>query len=250
MIREFKERDVDDSQDFERESARLISADHAIMCSEMLWRVQSEMRSKGARRYGHAISRSGIWVALLCLGIASLGVVSAQDTANAVAAEILSKENSVDSLKPAQAWHPAAVGQKLIWHERLRTGEDSRAAVRMSDSSVLRIDELTETEILPPATASAKATIDLKQGSGYFFSREKSREINVKTPAANGAIRGTEFVVTVAANGHSSFTMLDGEVEVSNAQGSVLVRSGERAEAEPGQKQGGKARFQHRRSFQ
>ena len=58
----------------------------------------------------------------------------------------------------------------------------------------------------------------------------------MKTPAANGAIRGTEFVVTVAANGHSSFTMLDGEVEVSNAQGSVLVRSGERADADPGSK--------------
>ena len=84
--------------------------------------------------------------------------------------------------------------------------------------------------------ASTKPTVDLKQGTGYFFSREKSREINVKTPAANGAIRGTEFVVTVAANGHSSFTMLDGEVEVSNAQGSVLVRSGERADAEPGRK--------------
>ena len=128
------------------------------------------------------------------------------------------------------------MGQKLAWHERLRTGEDSRAAVRMSDASVLRIDELTETEILPPQLANAKPTVDLKQGTGYFFSREKSREINVKNPAANGAIRGTEFIVAVAANGHSTFTMLDGEVEVSNAQGSVLVRSGERADAEPGHK--------------
>ena len=152
------------------------------------------------------------------------------------AAEIISKENLVDTARPSAAWHAATVGEKLVWHARLRTGEDSRAAVRMSDASVLRIDELTETEILPPATATAKPTIDLQQGSGYFFSREKSREINVKTPAANGAIRGTEFVVTVAANGHSTFLMLDGEVEVSNPQGSVVVRSGERADADPGRK--------------
>jgi tetratricopeptide (TPR) repeat protein len=152
------------------------------------------------------------------------------------AAEIISRENSVDTSRPSAAWRPATLGQKLIWHERLRTGEDSRAAVRMSDASVLRVDELTETEILPPVVASAKPTVDLKQGTGYFFSREKSREINVKTPAANGAIRGTEFVVSVAANGHSSYTMLDGEVEVSNKQGSVLVRSGERADADPGRK--------------
>ena len=98
------------------------------------------------------------------------------------------------------------------------------------------MDELTETEILPPQTATAKPTVDLKQGAGYFFSREKSREIRVQTPAANGAIRGTEFVVTVAANGNTSFLMLDGEVEVSNTQGSVVVRSGERADVEPGGK--------------
>jgi Tfp pilus assembly protein PilF len=151
-------------------------------------------------------------------------------------AELISKENSVDAKSSSTAWRPAPLGQKLIVHDWLRTGEDSRAAVRMSDSSVLRMDELTETEILPPAVVSAKPTVDLKQGTGYFFSREKSREINVKTPAANGAIRGTEFVVKVAANGHSSFLMLDGEVEVSNTQGSVVVRSGERADAEPGQK--------------
>jgi tetratricopeptide (TPR) repeat protein len=180
--------------------------------------------------------RSMILVVVLCLGAASVRVAIAEDAKQTDVAEVISKENSVDSQRPSAAWHPATVGEKLIWHERLRTGEDSRAAVRMSDSSILRVDELTVTEILPPEVASAKPTVDLKQGTGYFFSREKSREINVKTPAANGAIRGTEFIIAVAASGKSSFTMLDGEVEVSNAQGSVVVRSGERADVEPGHK--------------
>lgn len=89
---------------------------------------------------------------------------------------------------------------------------------------------------MPPPVTTAKPTVDLKQGSAYFFSREKSREINVQTPAVNGGIRGTEFVVTVAANGSTSFTMIDGEVELSNPNGSLVVRSGERADIEPGQK--------------
>jgi ferric-dicitrate binding protein FerR (iron transport regulator) len=175
-------------------------------------------------------------VVVIFLGVPFSRILPAQNTKNPDAAELLSKENSVDTTGPAAAWRPASVGQKLIWHDRLRTGEDSRAAVRMSDSSVLRIDELTETEILPPQVASAKPTVDLKQGSAYFFSREKAREIHVQTPAANGAIRGTEFVVTVATNGYTSFTMLDGEVEVSNPQGSLVVRTGERADIEPGRK--------------
>src|SRR5262249_15755510 len=141
-----------------------------------------------------------------------------------------------DSSRPPAQWRSATVGQELIAHDRLRTGEDSRAAVRFGDSSILRIDELTEEEILPPQVAGAQPTMELKQGSLYFFSREKSREIHVQTPAANGAIRGTEFVITVAANGSTSFTILDGEVEIANPQGSVLVQSGERSEIEPGAK--------------
>jgi tetratricopeptide (TPR) repeat protein len=180
--------------------------------------------------------RSAILVAVLCLGIACARIATAENASHPDAAEIISTENSVESLAPPAVWWPATVGQKLAWHDRLRTGEDSRAAVRLSDSSILRLDELTEAEVLPPPVASAKPTVDLKQGTAYFFSREKSREINVQTPAANGGIRGTEFVVTVAADGSTSFTMIDGEVELSNPSGSLVVRSGERAEIEPGQK--------------
>ena len=151
-------------------------------------------------------------------------------------AELLTKENIVDVAAGSRQWESAVVGQALAFHDRLRTGEESRATLRLSDLSVLRVDELTNLEILPPAQSNAKATLDLRQGSTYFFSREGAREINVKTPAANGAIRGTEFVVRVMSDGKTSVTMLDGELELSNAQGSVLVRSGERGDAVPGQK--------------
>src|SRR5438045_1164279 len=104
----------------------------------------------------------------------------------------------------------------------------------MTDLSVLRIDELTTTTITPPSSASDKPGLNVKEGTTYFFSREKSREMRVETPAANGAMRGTEFVVTVAANGSTTLTMLDGEVELSNAQGSLLVTSGEQAKVDVG----------------
>ncbi len=170
------------------------------------------------------------------LGGLFLPCATAEDVNKPNAVEIISKENIVDAAKSKTPWTPAFVGQKLLAHDRLRTGEDSRAALRMSDSSIMRVDEFFEGEILAPEAAGNKPTLDIKQGAGYFFSREKSREINVKTPAANGAVRGTEFVVRVAANGHSTFIMFDGEVEVFNAEGSVVIRSGEQADADPGQK--------------
>ena len=47
-------------------------------------------------------------------------------------------------------------------------------------------------------------------------------------------MRGTEFVVAVAANGSTTVTMLDGEVELSNAQGSLVVSTGEQAKVDVG----------------
>lgn len=152
-------------------------------------------------------------------------------------AELLSKENIVDVASGGAAWSAATVGQLLKIHDKLRTGEDSRAGVRLSDLSVLRVDELTLTEILPTQGGAAdKPTLNVQQGTAYFFSREKSREIRIETPAANGAIRGTEFVVKVAAGGKTTLTMLDGEVELSNRAGSLLVGSGEEATVEPGKR--------------
>src|SRR5215470_4085632 len=180
------------------------------------------------------IGRLTTLLVILFWQLSSSQITNAEDTSHQDGATLISKENLVDSSRPPAQWQSATVGQELITHDRLRTGEDSRAAVRFGDSTVLRIDELTEEEILPPQVAGAKPTMDLKQGSAYFFSREKSREIHVQTPAANGAIRGTEFVITVTANGSTSFTILDGEVEISNSQGSISAQSGERAEIQPG----------------
>jgi tetratricopeptide (TPR) repeat protein len=179
------------------------------------------------------VQRAALAVAV---SVGNLILLIAAEAANGPGAEILTKENVVDVKAQKAAWIPATVGQMLAVHDGIRTGEDSRATVRLSDLSVLRINELTETEILPPQETNATPTLNLKQGSTYFFSREKSRELQIKTPAANGAIRGTEFVATVASNGNTTVTMLDGELELSNAHGSVLVRSGEQANAEPGRK--------------
>lgn len=151
-------------------------------------------------------------------------------------ASLVEKENIVDVASAGANWSAASVAQALKVHDKLRTGEDSRAAVRLADASVLRVDELTTTEILPAKTSGDKATLSVEQGSTYFFSREKAREVKLETPSANGAIRGTEFVVKVAANGYTTVTMLDGELELSNSAGSLLVHSGEEAKVGRGER--------------
>lgn len=149
-------------------------------------------------------------------------------------AVVVEKENHVEAQTHNEAWKPASIGQSLEVRDRLRTGEFSRAAVRFTDLSMLRVDELTTVEISPPTGNGGRQTLDVKQGGTYFFSRDKAQEIQIRTPAANGALRGTEFELRVAANGRTRLTMFDGEVDIGNAHGRVLLRSGEQAEIETG----------------
>lgn len=171
-------------------------------------------------------------VVLLCLAVLPL-VVFAQGVPSP-GAVVVEKENVVEAQPRGLAWKPASLGLPLAVRDRLRTGEFSRAAVRFTDLSMLRVDELTTIEISPPVTLGGKQTLDVKRGGTYFFSRDKAESIEIRTPAANGALRGTEFELRVAANGRTRLTMFDGEVELGNAHGSVRLTSGEQAEVEVG----------------
>ena len=56
----------------------------------------------------------------------------------------------------------------------------------------------------------------------------------MRTPSANGITRGTQIVVTVTPALKTLMTVFEGQVELSNAQGSVLLNNGEQGEAEIG----------------
>ena len=157
-----------------------------------------------------------------------------QSRAAGEAAVVVEMETVVEVQAGGAGWKPARAGLSLGIGDRLRTGEFSRAAVRFTDLSMLRVDELTTIEISPPKHAGGKQTLDLKRGGTYFFNRDKAQEIEIRTPAANGALRGTEFELRVASNGRTRLTMFEGEVDLGNAHGRVRLRSGEQAEVEVG----------------
>lgn len=89
----------------------------------------------------------------------------------------------------ATNWRPAAVGLEFQAGDRVRTRELSRAAVQLSDRSVIRLNENTTLEILPPRNAG-KHRFGLPRGALYFFDREKPADVEFDTPLAAGAIRG------------------------------------------------------------
>jgi len=151
-------------------------------------------------------------------------------------AVLLSISGSVD-VAPAgtTAFAPGKPNQVLHLGDQVKSGKASRASLRLSDKSVVRLYELTTLEIKPPALANNNDVIDVKSGATYFFNRDKPQETQFQTPSASGAIRGTEFNLVVREDGQTELTLLDGEVDVTNQQGTVQLQSGEQATVVPGQ---------------
>lgn len=151
-------------------------------------------------------------------------------------ARIVEIENVVQTAAgEAGAWQAAVKDQALAVRDRIRTRQRSRATVRLTSLYTMRLEQLTTIEVSPQLLDDSKPKLDLTGGALFIFSREPNGEIDIKTPAANGALRGTQLFVRVGADGRAFYQVLEGRVEVSNAQGSVLIGSGEAAEAVPGQ---------------
>src|SRR5580765_1318559 len=156
--------------------------------------------------------------------------------AEPVVPQILTAEGTVE-VAPAVAtvWHPGEPGRKLKAGDRVRTGRHSRATVRLADLSIFRLNELSTLQILEPGAKDKKPLFDLKSGSSYFFSRERPADVEIRTPVMAGAIRGTEFLLRVGEDGETRLALFDGEVELGNEQGRLVLKSGEEAVVRSGQ---------------
>jgi tetratricopeptide (TPR) repeat protein len=131
-------------------------------------------------------------------------------------------------------WLMAGTNQPLHFGDYLRTGPRSRATVRLSPLTVLRMNELTTLLLQPPAAPGKSPTLNVREGETYFFGRDRPAEMNFQTPLVSGAIRGTEFNLAVAHDGRTVVSLIDGQVALSNPLGHVEMTSGEQGIAEAG----------------
>src|SRR5881296_1012150 len=172
-----------------------------------------------------------------CLGILAMNLAAQTAVKEAGKAEsvLLTIEGKVE-VSPAgtTTWTAGKTNQVLKVGDRLRTGVRSRATIRLSNKSVLRVNELTTLRIQLPPQVSNAPVLDLRSGSTYFFSRERPADVEFRTPLASGAIRGTEFNLEVADDGRTVLSLFDGLVALNNEQGQLDLKSGEQGIVEPG----------------
>ena len=131
-------------------------------------------------------------------------------------------------------WLRSIAGLALRPGDRVRTLAESRAAIQLSDRSVIRLNERTTLEILPPRRAE-KRRFGLPRGSLFFFNREKPADIEFDTPLAAGAIRGTEFLLEIGEDSRDlKLALIDGRVTLQNEMSQIALQRGEELRLQSG----------------
>ncbi len=111
--------------------------------------------------------------------------------------------------------------------------ERSRAALRLRNDALLRLDQNTTITFAGPKDQPAASWIDLFRGALHFTSRVP-RGVKVLTPFVNGTVEGTEFWIEVAAE-RTTVTVFEGRLAAENAAGRLLLEAGQSAIARAGQ---------------
>ena len=138
----------------------------------------------------------------------------------------------------ATTWVLTQTNQALHPGDKLRTGANSRLALKWSDQSVVPFGALTEMEILAPEKTGSLSGLSLVKGVLSFFHRDNPGRIKILTRGATASVEGTEFVLRADddnSGGRVSLAVVDGKVQFSNPQGSVSLTNGEAADASSGQ---------------
>ncbi len=195
-----------------------------------------EARKWGYRPIGQWYLPWLVWISLLffCFLIPIRSALAQE------AGEIVSVLGAVEVMREGR-WQLIGVGDTLAAGEVVRTGVDGRVAIQLANGSQLKINanshlelkQITPREGLAPTTTHRLQNI-LRVISGEVWIRS-AEPLEIQTLPVTATIRGTEFNLAVGPSDFARLAVLDGLVEFSNPQGSVLVAANEQATAKLGE---------------
>ncbi len=126
-------------------------------------------------------------------------------------------------------WRFVDLAQDLLSGDVLRTNATGALAVLFSDHTQIRLGRNTALRVKRMG-AGGDTNLELQSGTIWARAERGGQGLEIDTPAATAAIRGTDWTLTVAGD-TTSLTVLEGVVELKNAYGSVTVKQGEGAVA-------------------
>ena len=174
-------------------------------------------------------------LALVILSLICIVTIPAEAYPEAEAGRVLAVKKDVYRIR-ANSRENAKPRMPLLIKDAVETDEKSRTKLFFTDDSILNLGERSMVEVeeylYNPAKERTKSVYRLVDG--YLKAVVGKSDLEIHTPTAVVASRGTVFLVSIEGEGNNIVTrviVLEGKVETLNitpsVQGSVTVSAGE-----------------------
>ena len=171
------------------------------------------------------------WLLIFAFLLTSFGTSHAANCTPA--AKLISAQGQVEKRSANFiTWKSVQSAQTFCQGDAIKTGNKGRAAVRLVNETLIRLDKNTTVTFTEIAKENP-SLLELIKGVIHSISRTP-RSLDIHTPFVNAAIEGTEFVVGVYEN-NSRITVFEGKVIASNEAGSQTITANQVVEATAGQ---------------
>lgn len=172
---------------------------------------------------------------LALLWLAPIAPALAARSCEEWSAEITALDGVAEILRSgSQSWVRLALGDRVCSGETINVQAASRVTATLPDETQLRFNEHT-TLVIPEPPSGEGSLIELLRGVIHVISRDP-RLLLFTTPYANAGLEGTEFDIRVDdVARRMEVVVLEGEVAVTNAAGTIGVVSDQMATVDEGQ---------------
>ncbi|HWZ71799.1 MAG TPA: tetratricopeptide repeat protein [Casimicrobiaceae bacterium] len=154
-----------------------------------------------------------------------------------IAAEVVDLQGSGERRPaPDASWVPARARDDLSAGAFVRTGPASKMALVFADETQVRLNQNSLLQVKSVAGgAGTKTTLRLELGRAWSQAKRVPDGLQLESPSATAAIRGTSWELEVDVAGTTTLAVLTGSVDFFNALGSVTIAANEAAVAVVGQ---------------
>jgi hypothetical protein len=132
----------------------------------------------------------------------------------------------------------AKVGVQLFEGDTIVTKEMGKADILLDDGSMVRLRENTNLVLKDKKPGKSKGRLQVLLGRIWAKITTRENLLEIETPSAVAAIKGTAVELIVLQNGNTTLIVWDGLVEFMNELGKVLVKAAQESQANQGQAPG------------
>jgi tetratricopeptide (TPR) repeat protein len=158
----------------------------------------------------------------------------AATTCKSEIARIVSSQGTIEIRRAQEdTWQQVSMGEILCTGDMIRVRSQSRAALRLSNNSLLRLDQKTSITFPEIQDKMSTSLLDLFEGAIHIITRTP-KPFKIRTPFVNASVEGTEFFVGLKEN-DTRIVVYEGKVSASNDFGSLLLSDHEAAITYKGQ---------------